>query len=133
MESSNVKAGETQYQNISIPDAEVMTKEGLPQVPVITKLIAIPDCGDVTISISPSGQLNFPGYNILPAPRYEKKELPDGTKNLTPVYEENKSAYLSGADFPGKYGEITEIGYVRGQKVARVAIYPLQFTQRKKK
>lgn len=132
METSGRKIGEVSYQGLSIPDCEVMTKEGLPQVPVITKLIAIPDCGEVSISVSPSNEFHFSNYNILPAPRYEKKKLPDGSENFVPVYEENKSIYTGNTEFPGKYGEITEIGYVRDQKVARVVIYPVQFNPAKK-
>ncbi len=127
MEASNIKAGTSAYQSLSIPDGEVMTKAGSPQVPIISKLIAIPDCDNVSISITPSNELQFPNYNVLPVARYDKKQLPDGSDDLVPVYEENKSIYSSGADFPGKYGEITEIGYVRDQKVVHVAIYPVQF------
>ena len=127
MEVSNAKAGTTTYQSLSIPDGEVMTKAGSPQVPIISKLIAIPDCDNVTISVTPSNELQFANYNIPPAPRYDKKKLPDGSDDLVPVFEEDKSVYSGSSDFPGKFGEITEVGYVRGQKVARVAIYPIQF------
>ncbi len=127
MEVSNAKAGTTTYQSLSIPDGEVMTKAGFPQVPIISKLIAIPDCDNVTISVTPSNELQFANYNIPPTPRYDKKQLPDGSDDLVPVFEEDKSVYSGSSDFPGKFGEITEVGYVRGQKVARIAIYPIQF------
>jgi hypothetical protein len=121
------KVGETAYQLLSIPDGELMMQEGSPQVPMITKLIAIPDCDNVSISVTYSNKLGFEKYNILPAPRFEKKKGQDGSDSQVEVFEENKSMYSSNAEFPGKYGEILETGYVRGQKVARVAIYPVQF------
>ena len=133
MESSNKKIGTSDYQSLSIPDGEVMTKEGSPQVPMITKLIAIPDCDNVSISISPSDEHQFANYNVIPAPKYEKKEQSDGSYDLEPVFEEDKSVYSTNADFPGIFGEIIEMGYVRGQKVARVAIYPIQFNPANKK
>ncbi|KAA0223565.1 hypothetical protein EDS67_25705 [candidate division KSB1 bacterium] len=121
------KVGDVAYRKLSIPDAEVMTEQGLPQVPMITKLIAVPDCDDVSISVVPSNELEFANYDVIPAPRYERKEWPDGSHSMAEVFEENKPVYSSDAYFPGKYGEIVETGYVRGQKVARVAIYPIQF------
>jgi hypothetical protein len=132
MSVTEKKVAETVYQHLSIPDAEVMTQEGLPQVPVITKLIAIPDCDDVTISVAYSNKIGFEKYNILPSPGFEKKRSPDGSEVSVEVFKENKSMYSSNTDFPGKYGEIIEIGYVRGQKVARVAIYPVQFNSSRK-
>src|SRR3972149_9736076 len=127
MSVSNKNVDKVTYQSLSIPDAEVITQEGLPQVPVITKLIAIPDCDDVSLSITPSNELVFSDYNILPAPRFDKKKWQDGTDRIEQVFEENKNIYSSNIDFPGKYGEIIEVGYCRDQKIARVAIYPLQF------
>lgn len=124
---SNKNVDEVTYQSLYIPDAEVITEEGLPQVPVITKLLAIPDCGDVSLSITPSNELVLSDYNILPAPRFDKEKQQDGTYIMDQVFEEDKNIYSSNVDFPGKYGEIIETGYCRGQKVARVAIYPVQF------
>ncbi len=126
MSVTDMKVGETNYQKVSIPHAETMTKQSLPQVPMITKLIAIPDCDDVSISVVYSNMLEFK-YSVLPMPRIEKKKRQDGSDSYSEVFEEDKSVYSSNADFPGKYGEILDIGYVRGQKVARVAIYPVQF------
>lgn len=121
------KVGDVVYRKLSIPDADVMTEQGLPHVPMITKLIAIPDCDEVSISVVPSNELEFADYDVIPAPRYERKEWPDGSHSMVEVFEENKSAYSSDAYFPEKYGDIVEIGYVREQKLARVAIYPIQF------
>jgi tetratricopeptide (TPR) repeat protein len=128
MQTSDKKIDTSAYQSLSIPDGEVMTKEGSPQMPMITKLIAIPDCGNVSISVTPSNQLQFANYNVLPVPRYDKKKLPDGSDERILVFEEDKSVYSANTDFPGKYGEIIETGYVRNQKVARVVIYPIQFS-----
>lgn len=79
MQTSDQKVVTTVYQSLSIPDGELMIKEGSPQIPMMTKLIAIPDCDNVSISVTPSNQLNFANYNVLPAPRYDKRKLPDGT------------------------------------------------------
>ncbi len=62
----------------------------------------------------------FLDYNIPPAPGYENKKFPDGSKYLIPVFEENKSLYSTNSYFPGKYGEIIETGYVRNQPIVRI-------------
>lgn len=102
-------------------------REGAPEIPLISKLIAVPNCDDVIISVTPSNKLEFVNYNVCPFPRYERQEWPDGSHSLVPVFKEDASIYLTDADFPGRYGEIIETGYVRAQKVVRVAIYPIQF------
>jgi hypothetical protein len=53
------------FQGLLIPDAENTMEEGLPQLPVITKLIAIPDCDDVSIQVITSNPFEYPNYNIL--------------------------------------------------------------------
>lgn len=68
----------TTYQSITIPGEGLTRIAGSPEVPVITKLVAIPDCDNVTISISPSGQLEFSNYYVIPAPGYQKKYFRDG-------------------------------------------------------
>lgn len=115
----------TIYDCLSVPGSELITREGKPQLPVITKLIAIPDCDDASLSVSVSNETMFNNYNILPAPRYKKNQL--GNNNETAEYAEDKNIYSKNRFFPGKYGEVIETGYVRNQKVARVAIYPVQF------
>jgi hypothetical protein len=118
MESTNITADSTIYQSLSIPDCELMGAEGSPQLPVITKLIAVPDCDNVSISVLPASQFELSNYNVAPAP---------GFSNHIEIFKENKSIYATDAFFPGKYYEILETGYVRSQKVVKIAIYPVQF------
>ena len=124
---SEKKTDSITYDCITIPSEDVMTDSCSPQLPVVTKLIAIPDCDNISISVSPSNEAHFYNYNILPAPTYETKKFPDGSEDLNPKFEENKSIYSQNIPFPGKYGEILETGYIRNQKIARIAVYPVQY------
>ncbi len=63
----------------------------------------------------------------------EKQNLSDGSEDLIPVFEENKSVYAANTDFPGNFGEIIETGYIREQKVVRFALYPVQYNPVSKK
>jgi hypothetical protein len=62
------------YQQLSIPNGEVIVEEGSPQIPIVSKLIAIPDCDDISFSVIPSNPVEFNNYNILPVPKFEKKK-----------------------------------------------------------
>lgn len=132
MLSNDKKIGAKNYQRLSIPNSEVMTSAGDPALPVITKLIAVPDCDDVTITVTPSNEIQFSNYFVIPAPKYERQDFPDGSHSLMPIYEEDAAVFASDVEFPGKYGEIIESGYVRAQKIVRVALYPIQFNPVKK-
>lgn len=117
----------TIYNRLSIPDGENIKEGGSPELPLITTLIAIPDCDDVILSITPSGRREFSNYNVSPVPIYQQKQLPEGSTTKTIMLKEDDSIYSCDAKFPGNYGEIIETGYVRAQKVVRIAIYPVQF------
>jgi hypothetical protein len=119
--------GADSYQAISIPGGDLINKEGSPQLPVVVKLIAIPDCDNVNISISASNELYMSNYNIIPAPGFSNELSDDGNQYGSGNYLEKKSIYSEDSFYPGTNGEIIETGYVRGQKVARVALYPVQF------
>ena len=122
--------GAQSYQGLSIPGADNVTTPGYPQLPVIIKLIAIPDCDNVSISVNPSNEVNLNNYNIVPAPDFINEKL--SNDNHPEMIVENKSVYSADSFYPSKYADIIETGYVRGQKVARVAIYPVQFNPVKK-
>lgn len=115
------------YQRLSMPDCDRTVEELLPEVPVVTQLVAVPDCDDVILSVMPSGELEFQGYHVCPAPKYVRKEQPDGTYIVEEVFEENVSAYNTNNFYPQIFGEIIETGYVREQKVVHVALYPVWF------
>ncbi len=127
MNRRDMKYQKQTYQRLSIPYCDRTEEEGLPEVPVITQLIAVPDCDDVMLSVMPSGELEFSGYHVCPAPRYERRESIGGSYIMEEVFEENVSAYNTNSFYPQISGEIIETGYVREQKVVRVALYPVQF------
>ncbi|MGE5412106.1 MAG: C25 family cysteine peptidase [Clostridiales bacterium] len=121
------KVNEVIYQMLYLQESERMQKEGAPQVPVITKLVTIPDCDDISFSITPGSGIDISDYNIIPVPKHQNENVFGENYAIKNIYEQDKSIYSTDSFFPGKYGEIVETGYVRGQKVARIAVYPIQF------
>ena len=102
-------------------------EDGEPDVPVITTLVAVPDCEDVIISIIPSNKLELSNYNVCPTPTYQKQYQQDGNYRIVGVFKEDESIYSVDENFPIKFGEIIETGYIRSQKVIRVALYPIKY------
>lgn len=117
------------YQRLNIPKTNRLRITGKPELPMITQLIAVPDCDDVTISVIPSNEIDFPDYYIHPAPTLRNIDNFDGNGNheTKEVFIRDESVYSTDSFFPNKYGEIIETGYIRSQKVVRVALYPIQF------
>ena len=70
------------YNCLSNYDGQIMIQKGLPQLPMITKLIAVPDCDNILISVSPSNEMYLSNYNILPAPLLRSRIYPTAARNL---------------------------------------------------
>ena len=116
-----------EYHHLSIPNCDIKMEDGEPDVPVITTLVAVPDCEDVIISIIPSNKLELSNYNVCPTPTYQKQYQQDGNYRIVGVFKEDESIYSVDENFPIKFGEIIETGYIRSQKVIRVALYPIKY------
>jgi len=98
-------------------------EEGLPKVPVISELIAIPNCENVTIEVTPLSHIEYNGYVIYPQ---EKNVNYDGMF-VREFYEEWQSKYSSLDDYYPSYNYEVSYPAVRGQRMADLRLYPLQF------
>jgi hypothetical protein len=121
-----VQEGET-FQRIEIPGAGKSMETGEPEIPYIRQLIAIPECDNVVLTVTITGQTSFTNYNIYPAPDFEEVQNPDGTVYLQEVFSINEAVYAQNSYLPGINAEIVSTGYLRDQKYAEVFLYPVQF------
>jgi hypothetical protein len=124
---NDIQSDGKRYHLLSIPGEELMMQIGAPQLPLVTRLIAVPDCEHISLSIVQSNEERFEGFSIPPTPAIRKVKSPMGDLTSLTVHEEDPVVYQSNNVFPGKQGEILEVGYVRSQKVVRVALYPVKF------
>lgn len=67
------------YKRLSIPGCDVTTETGAPELPVLTKMIAVPECAGISCSINVVQRSSLNGYKVYPAPDYQQVTLPDGT------------------------------------------------------
>lgn len=120
------EGGET-FQRISIPGCNALTATGEPELPVFRKLIAIPECTDVTLSVNITGQTAYSNYNIYPVPALQEAEDPYGGIYVEEVFAKDAAAYAQNVYLHGMNAEIVSTGYLRDQKYAEVYLYPVQF------
>lgn len=123
----DVLAKEKTYQRLAIPDQNKSTEVGFPEIPVISQLIAVPDCEQVNLRIIPTDSIERENYYIYPAPQLVEKYAPDGYSYPAEEFAIDDSVYSADRYFPNSLGTIAELGSIREQGVARVEIYPIQF------
>lgn len=127
MYSEDITVDENLYQRLQLPGQRRTRAEGEPEMPFIRQLIAVPECEDITITVQTNSPMFFENYMVYPAPAYELVENPDGTFYLQEVFTKNDSIYNLDIFMPQVTAEITDIGYMRSQRIAEVLIYPIQF------
>ena len=127
MYSENITEQGTTYQRINIPGSGKTFITGEPEMPIIRQLIAIPECDDVTLTISVTGQMTMNNYYIYPVPELVEVQNPDSTVFLAEQFYIDQTAYNTNQNYPPVNAEIKSFGYLRDQKYAEVYIYPVQF------
>ncbi len=114
------------YNRVYIPEHTKMDSIGFPEVPVVSYLIAIPECDGVNLNITLLDSTVIDNMNIYPAPELVEVQNGDITY-LEEQFTINSAFYNSDEYFPGYMGELVEKGAVRAQHCIRVKIYPVQF------
>jgi len=114
------------YNRVYIPEHAKMDSIGFPEVPVVTYLIAIPECDNVNLNVTLLDSVVIDNITIYPAPEWVEVNNGDYTY-LEEQFTINSSFYNSDEYFPGYTGELVEKGAVRTQHCIRVKVYPVQF------
>jgi hypothetical protein len=74
------------YKRLSIPQCGVTGETGTPEIPVITKMIAIPECSDFRCNVTMSGVQTFSNYTVYPVPAQEARSNDDHNIFLVKKY-----------------------------------------------
>ena len=98
-----------------------------PEVPVVSFLIAIPECDSINLNITVLDSTVIEDINIYPAPELVEVTPPEGYTCIEEQFAINEDTYSTDAYFPGYSGELVERGAIRAQHCIRVVIYPVQF------
>ena len=123
------------FTRVSMPEWEVISEPGTPALPYLTKIIGVPFEAEITLEVTPGNNhtVKLPSA-IKPVESQEVDwSKPPTTKgsiaipNVTEVVKPNYQIYGSSSVYPGSLAEVINDGVLREQRVASIAVYPVQF------
>ncbi len=120
------------FNRVNIKEHTKMDFVGYPEMPIISFLVAIPDCDSVYLNIALLDSVQYTGYNIYPAPELVPDTIAGGGIALVEQFAYNRTAYETDEYFPGYSAETIDKGAIRAQNVVRVLLYPVHFNPVKK-
>lgn len=96
--------------------------EGSPDLPAISRFIAVPQGAKVTYEITASRTEVYKDMNIAPAPR-----IPKITEDGPLHYSKNEKIYTRDAFFPKNPVSLSEVEKIRGVDAVIIGITPFQY------
>ena len=115
------------FNRVNIKEHTRLDSVGYPEIPIVSFLVAIPECDSVNLLIELLDSTQFSGYNIYPAPELVPDTTEGGAIALIEQFSYYRPAYETDSYFPGYIGETIDKGAIRAQNVVRVVLYPVQF------
>jgi hypothetical protein len=124
---NDLVAGGRTYSSLDLLTDAVTTREGYPELPCVTAILAVPDNASISYEVvAVSDERSFVGYVMPPARPSWKEGDPE------PLYVENVSAFQSVQAYPAEYATIDPSGVFRDFRIARIAVYPIRYVPSKK-
>ncbi|MCK4694532.1 MAG: hypothetical protein KAT74_02155, partial [Candidatus Cloacimonetes bacterium] len=124
-EIKNINANGKIFSRISYPDVGEFAEVGKPDLPRFTRLIAIPDEGEVSFEIIGLEDEIIPEMNIYP-----RQSLEDQPQNNEFVI--NEEYYKNGEIFPLQIVELGTPAILRDYRLVSLTINPFQYDPRTK-
>jgi hypothetical protein len=114
------------YHSINIGSEAITTEVGLPEIPHIAKVLAIPDQGTISVEILETSTVQIiKGINLPPARESWLEGKPE-----TP-YAESPEWYSSEDTYPREIARVEEPAVFRDFRIARVSIFPIRYSPAK--
>ncbi len=126
--------GET-FAAISLAGWGATQQAGAPELPRLVTAIGAPPGAEVRVQALPGAATSrtLPG-RVLPVPtleaRWDGEALVAGSPFLPSLKSErvaDPAVYGAGGSYPGTLAEVVSDGWVRGQRVVGIALYPVQY------
>ena len=114
------------YHSINLGSEAITTEVGLPEIPHLAKVLAIPNQGTVSVEVlETSNPQIIKGINIPPA-RESWIEWKPETQ-----YLENEELYSSSNLYPQEIVRVEDPAVFRDFRIARVSIFPIRYSPAK--
>lgn len=124
--TDSIVQDDTLYRILNLSGEYSMMQPGNPGLPLIRKLLALPECTAINVELTFDSLIVLNNYLISPAFNYIDTVI-DSNATLLPVFSKNHSIYQSYQWFPANQFEVNTTGHLREQKLAEVFFYPFQF------
>ena len=115
------------YQMIDLLSESFTNSPGLPELPYIAKVLAIPDQAGVSIEVLEIGEIH--SFNNIYLPPARESWL-EGSPE-TP-YAENTDAYNSMSVYPTEFVQLDPPSVFRDFRITRVSVFPFRYIPAKK-
>lgn len=115
------------FNRVQIKEHLRLDSVGFPEVPIVSYLVAIPECDSVNLEITLLDSIKIEDIFIYPAPELVPDTTAGGAIALVEQFAFNRTAYETDSYFPGYIAETVDKGSIRAQNCIRVLFYPVQF------
>jgi len=130
-----VNVGTTEFVQLSLPSSSMTSQPGAPELPILTETIAVPFGVELEIQVTPGkAHTQIITGDVVPVP-YQRSDWLLPEKDMSPALSPtlikeiipDETIYSKNANFPGRLGEISNIGTIRQQRIAGITLYPIQY------
>jgi Peptidase family C25/Propeptide_C25/Carboxypeptidase regulatory-like domain/Secretion system C-terminal sorting domain/Peptidase family C25, C terminal ig-like domain len=118
----DVTEGGQTYQKIEIIQGRTTHDVGFPELPMITRIVGIPDNQNVRVRVLNTSTIELNNYNIYPLQTPEK----DGVENNNPFVSDSKF-YQTGGNYPSTNAFVDNVGIWRDVKIGGFHFVPFNF------
>jgi hypothetical protein len=123
----NMKSEGNNYQQVDLLSEIFIAEPGSPELPYLSKILAIPDHGDISVEVINTGDLYVYKDVHLPAARESWYEgMPE------PPRKESDNIYRSNEIYPSAYAKVGSPFIFRDFRLARVSFYPVRYLPERK-
>ncbi|MCX6640915.1 MAG: C25 family cysteine peptidase [bacterium] len=119
--SEEVREAGTLYQQLSFGDFAMTQEVGKPQLPIVTKLIGIPDRSDLRVSVEVLATKTLTGFHVWPA----QEPLKDG--EAAPPFVINSNFYTQNVNYPGESAVVDLPQIWRDVRLTRLEVRPMTY------
>ena len=121
-----VSDGKT-YQFADLLSESFTINPGFPEVPYISRVLAIPDHAGVSVEVLETGEIqSFTNITLPPARESWMEGSPESP------YTENTKVYNSPKSYPGEFVRFDQPSVFRDFRITRVSVFPIQYLPAKK-
>src|ERR1035437_3610995 len=114
----------TLFERVGLPGADPLDSIGKPEVSYYSKLLAIPQCDSMILTIVPMDSVELTNFILYPRPLFQF----DSIQNLTvEVFDLDSNAYSNNSFYPNATCLVQNYTSLRDQNLGRITYYPMKY------